>query len=333
MRVWPGLFATALLTACASGGAPAPIDYGGAPGSAPTPQRRAAPIDYGARPARQRPAANAPAPDWAEGPGTPLSAYALRPEEVHPFDPANLPRTHRVARNESVYDIAALYQLPIRAVIDQNNLAPPFALSPGQTLRLPPPRLHRVAQGETLESVARRYNVDARSLALLNRMQPPYELAPGDQVVLPALARADAAIAEAPAPSAPPIARGGDGRFAWPVRGEVITRFGAQPGGGRSDGVEIAAEEGAPIAAAADGEVVYAGADLAAYGTLILVRHEGDWVTAYGYARRAAVREGQRVRRGEALGEVGRRGERAMLLFQTRQASRVVDPLTLLSAP
>ncbi|MEJ0061217.1 MAG: M23 family metallopeptidase [Terricaulis sp.] len=63
------------------------------------------------------------------------------------------------------------------------------------------------------------------------------------------------------------------------------------------DGIEIAASEGAPILAAADGDVVYAGADLPAYGTLVLVRHADGFVTAYGYARRALVREGQRVAR------------------------------------
>lgn len=334
----------ALMTAaCASSGG-APIAYGsGAP----------APAQAGTQPPRAQP--TDPAPNWAAGPGTPLSTFALRPDQAQPFDPANLPRSHRVAGNESLYDIASTYQVPLRALIDQNNLEPPFSLAPGRTLQLPPPRLHRVTQGQTFEDVARQYNVDLRSLALLNRMRPPYLVRAGDQIVLPAMARAQPASAPAPSRAAnvapPPITAPATPRprastpavettpqpaapaptLAWPLRGDVVARFGAQQGGGRVDGIEIAASEGAPIAAAAEGEVVYAGSDLSAYGTLVLVRHANGYVTAYGYARRALVREGQRVRAGQAIGEVGRIGAgEPRLLFQLRRGSEAIDPLPLL---
>ncbi len=264
-------------------------------------------------------------PDWAAGEGTPLSAFALRPEDAQPFDPARLPRTHRVGANESLYDIADRYQIPLRALIDQNRLEPPFALAPGSELQLPPPRFHVVARGETLRDVAQRFNVDFRSLALLNRMQPPYAVRLGDRIVLPAMAREYAQAQPVPnAPEAPAV-QAGPARFAWPVRGEVLARFGQQPNGARLDGIEIAARAGAPIGAAADGDVVYAGSDLPAYGTLVLVRHTDGYVTAYGYARAALVREGQHVRAGEAVAEAGER-----VLFQARRGREAVDPLPLL---
>src|SRR5690606_359131 len=102
--------------------------------------------------------------------GTPLSTWALQPGEAQPYDPSALPRTHRVGVHESLYDIASRYQVPLRALIDQNGLEPPYALTPGRELRLPPPRFHTVAQNERFEDIARAYNVDTRSLALLNRM-------------------------------------------------------------------------------------------------------------------------------------------------------------------
>jgi murein DD-endopeptidase MepM/ murein hydrolase activator NlpD len=265
----------------------------------------------------------------------PLSAFALRPEEAQPYDPAHLPRTHRVGANESLYDIATRYQIPLRALIEQNHLEPPYALTPGRELDLPPPRLHIVAHGESLEDVAQRYNVDLRSLALLNRMQPPYRVQAGDRVVLPALAREEAPPpqpASVRADSSPATAPAlGAARFAMPLRGAIVARFGAQPGGGRLDGIEIAGREGDAVAAAADGDVVYAGDDLPAYGTLVLVRHADNYVTAYGFARRALVREGQRVRAGEQIAELGSRPDgRARLLFQVRQGSAAVDPAPLL---
>lgn len=326
-----------LLTACASS-EPAPISYGS--GAAPPPRPAAyqpAPVEM-RQPARPQPAAQQqePAPDWADGQGTPLSAYALQPGDVQPFDPANLPRTHRVQRDESLYDIATTYQIPLRALIDQNGLDPPYALAPGRELELPPPRLHEVRRGETFEDVARAYNVDLRSLALLNRMQPPYRVAAGDRIVLPAMARAmvqspapAATPAATPAPASPPQLTGS--RFLMPVDGEIVARFGAQATGGRLDGIEIAAREGAQVFAAAEGEVVYAGNDLEAYGWLVLVRHAENYVTAYAFNRRALVREGDRVRAGQPIAELGARtGGGPRLMFQVRLGSQPVDPVPLL---
>lgn len=325
-----------LVSACASGQA-APISFGsGAQAAAPPPRAtspapRAAPVEEQRAPEQAPP----PTPDWADGQGTPLSAYALQPNEAQPFDPAHLPRTHRVSGDESLYDIATRYQVPLRALIDQNHLEPPYALTPGRELQLPPPRFHTVARNESFEDVARRYNVDTRSLALLNRMQPPYRVRQGDRVVLPAMAR-EIEVAAAPPPPAPPRtpsqpAPAGSGRFAWPLRGEVVARYGAQSDGARLDGVEIAGREGASITAAAEGDVVYAGSDLPAYGTLVLVRHADNYVTAYGHARRALVREGQHVRAGEAIAELGPRSSgRPRLLFQVRQGTAPVDPMPLL---
>lgn len=314
------------LAACASG-AQAPISYGG---SASSPSQSAGRASRAAPAAPPRVRAPTPEPNWAAGPGTPLSAYALRPEDVQPFDPANPPRSVRLGANQSLYDVAVAYQVPLRALIEQNNLSPPFALRPGQEIELPPPRLHRVARGESFEDVARAYNVDLRSLALLNRMRPPYNVRPGDVVVLPAMARA---WVSAPAPVDAETPPAGDGPLAWPLRGGLLARFGAQSDGRRIDGIEIAADEGARAGAAEAGDVVYAGADLPAYGALVLVRHADGYVTAYGYGRRALVREGERVRRGQALIEIGRHeGGAARLLFQVRRGTQAVDPLPLLGS-
>jgi len=312
-----------LASACASNAAP--ISYGGAAG--PSASAPAQTNETG----RERSPARAAPIDWAAGEGRPLSDFALRREDVQPFDPESAPRTHRVGENESLYDIATRYQVPLRALIDQNNLEPPYALAPGRVLELPPPRVHVVERGERFEDIARANNVDPRSLALLNRMEPPYNVRAGDRIVLPAMARAyaePAAVAVAPAQPA------AGARFAMPLRGEIVARFGPRQGGQRSDGVEIAGREGASIGAAADGEVVYAGDDLPGYGVLVLIAHSENYVTAYGYARRALVREGQSVRAGEAIAELGGRPDgRARLMFQVRLGGQAVDPAPLLGLP
>jgi murein DD-endopeptidase MepM/ murein hydrolase activator NlpD len=301
-----------LLCACASA-SPAPVTYRSS---------SAARDEQAQAPSRAQPQS---APNWAANEGSALSDYALRPEEAHPFDPARPPRSHRVRDGETLYDIASTYQVPLRALIDQNNLEPPYALAGGRTLRLPPPRFHTVARGEIFEEVARRYNIDPRSLGLLNRMQAPYVVRVGDRLVLPAMARA-AAADETQAPQSSPNAR-----FAWPLNGAIAARFGPQAGGRRLDGIEISGAAGASVKAAADGQVVFAGESVPNHGFIVLIAHAENYVTAYAYNRRALVREGQAVRAGETIAELGQRpGEAARLLFQVRQGGAVVDPAPLL---
>ncbi len=278
--------------------------------------------------------ASAQQPDWAAGPGTPLSDYALQPNQT---DPANTPRSIRIARGQSLSDVATLYQIPVLALIEENSLQPPYTLPPGSVLRLPAPNIHVVRAGERFEDIARAYNVDLHSLGTLNRMQPPYVVQPGDRVVLPAGAENADGAEQTPPPTPVIIEQDNQtppqtaGRFAWPLRGAIVARFGQQLNGARLDGLEIAGRDGDPIAAAADGDVVYAGSDLASYGTLVLVRHADNYVTAYGFGRRALVREGQHVREGQAIAELGQRPDgRARLLFQVRQGAHAVDPAPLL---
>lgn len=262
-----------------------------------------------------------------------LSDYALRREDVQPFDPAGLPRTHQVGAAESLYDIATRYQIPILALIEYNGLTPPYALAPGRDLRLPPPRFHIVVTGETLESIADRYAIDPRSLALFNRLHTPFVAREGDRLFLPAAAGAaprEASVVESLPEHEPQSARRG-ARFGMPLRGAILSRFGVQDGGGRLDGIEIAGREGDVVRAAAAGTVVYAGQDVPGYGTLVLIRHAENYVTAYGFTRRALVGEGQRVDAGTAVAELGSPPHgRSRLLFQVRRGSAAVDPEPLL---
>lgn len=331
------------------------------------------------------------------------------------IDPLNPPATITVNQDESLWDIAEIFKVPLRALIDANTLAPPYAVEPGQTIAIPPPRQHVVQTGETLFQIAQRYSIDQRSLAVYNRLERPFNVRVGQRIALPALARdrfaglepqdlaavlsgreqatsarrpaamtAEAASAAAiaagaagatapattaatataplpvrpPAPSVPrppalqpgpavptappapaPAPTAGVARpsgpptialsFQWPVEGEIIETFGPKQGGRRNDGVNIAAPEGAPFRAAAAGEVAYAGNEIPGYGWLVLVRHEGGIITAYAHARALKVAEGDRVRAGQVLGEVGASGRvnRPQLHFEIRRGVTPVDPL------
>jgi murein DD-endopeptidase MepM/ murein hydrolase activator NlpD len=129
-----------------------------------------------------------------------------------------------------------------------------------------------------------------------------------------------------PVPEATP-SRGGTG-FLWPVRGKILTGFGEQGGGLHNDGINIAAPRGAPIYAAENGVVVYAGNELSGFGNLLILRHADGWMTAYGHIDAMRVHRGDTVRRGQIIATVGQTGgvSSPQLHFEIRKGSNPVDP-------
>lgn len=122
--------------------------------------------------------------------------------------------------------------------------------------------------------------------------------------------------------------------FIWPVKGAVIESFGRTGHGERNDGINIAAEEGAPIRAAAAGTVTYAGNELKGYGNLVLIRHSNGYVTAYAHAQSIRVARGDIVKRGQVIGTAGATGDvdRPQLHFEIRKGVQPVDPSRFLVA-
>jgi murein DD-endopeptidase MepM/ murein hydrolase activator NlpD len=129
------------------------------------------------------------------------------------------------------------------------------------------------------------------------------------------------------APTEAEIIASGKGKFAWPVRGEIISAFGAKSTGQRNDGLDIRAAQGTPVLSAADGEVAYAGNQVPSYGNLVLIRHADGWVTAYAHLSSINVKMRQAVRQGEQLGAVGATGgtTEPKLHFEMRYAPTVKD--------
>lgn len=306
-----------------------------------------------------RPAVDAERPETPGAP--PGSALYDRLWANQEFDPGHSPDTLVVERGMTLWSIAERYRIPFQALVQENKLQAPYHLAEGQTLVLPAPKLYVVQPGETLMTVALKFSIDPRSLALYNRWEKPWVLEPGDEVMLPPLVgdaaprvgvRTQAPVTPPTRTVAKPAARpsagaptqeasaptrtrqSSPGAFTWPVKGAVIEPFGPQPGGARSDGVAIAAPEGAPFKAAAAGVVVYAGDEIPGYGNLVLIRHEGGFITAYAHARQLKVREGQKVDRSTVIGEVGQTGsaDRPQLHFEIRQNARAIDPLLELPA-
>lgn len=216
-----------------------------------------------------------------------------------------------------------------------------------------PPGYYRVRRGDTLGEIAQRKRVSWRKLARWNGIGPPYTIYSGKllrvkrpkggsrRVARPSSPRpASRGKSSKPARSAPRIsspakavpasAAAASGlRWQWPMRGPLRQTFRA--GDRTRQGIRIGAKPGAKVAAAADGSVVYSGSGLKGYGNLIIVKHSSRYLSAYGFNQSLLVGEGERVKRGQTLAEVGKVGNgEYMLHFEIRRDGTAVDPLRYL---
>lgn len=253
-----------------------------------------------------------------------------------------------VRKGDTLYSIAKHHNVDLRTLMDENRMRPPYALNAGQSIRIPAPRTHLVRKGETMYSISRTYGIETSTLASMNKIPAPYTIVPGQQLSLPGskgnwLDRKVASVRNSaiggrssPKKSSPPKVNAKvkqQGRFLWPVNGRVISGYGGKGNGSHNDGVNIAVPSGAPIFAADNGVVTYTGNELKGYGNLILIRHTGNWVSAYSHNRRVRVERGQQVKRGQHIADAGQTGgvDRPQLHFELRRGSRAVDPLGYLS--
>ena len=195
------------------------------------------------------------------------------------------------------------------------------------------PAVHVVRRGENLSSIAWRYGLDYRSIARWNRIHPPYVIHPGQRLALRGGAasgstgraqgtKAGAGTKRPAGPAAVPV-----GGWTWPARGQLIRGFGK----GDRGGIDIGGRRGQPVVAARDGRVVYTGSGLVGYGRLVIVKHGERLLTAYAHNDRVLVKEGQTVRAGQKIAEMGSTGaERVKLHFEVRRDGKPLNPLKYL---
>ena len=115
--------------------------------------------------------------------------------------------------------------------------------------------------------------------------------------------------------------------FQWPARGNLISGFDES----KNKGLDIGGKVGDPVLAAADGRVVYAGAGLRGYGNLIIIKHDNTYLTAYAHNSKLLVKEGDNVRKGQKIAEMGDTDtDQVKLHFEIRRLGKPIDPATLL---
>jgi lipoprotein NlpD len=243
-------------------------------------------------------------------------------------------------------------------VVDRNNTVPKRpTVTSGQYV---------VKPGDTLYSIAFRYGWDYKELAARNGIPAPYTIRPGQPIRFSSGSGGSTTVVSSPSSSskttvirrpvgststppasnsskpvtppatttAPvvtqvPAAERSVGGWTWPANGVLIGKFASN--GSLNKGIDIAGDLGQPVFAASGGSVVYAGSGLRGYGELIIIKHNDTYVSAYGHNRRLLVREGQQVKAGQTIAEMGSTGtDRVKLHFEIRRQGKPVDPLQFL---
>jgi len=238
------------------------------------------------------------------------------------------PSVHFVNRGDTLLSIARRNHLPVAELAKANNLATSAKLKLGSRLTVPGGKIAAAAPAAPVAA--------AQPIATLPAAAPPArQVAASIQQPSARLAQAapTAEEKEADAPVKASEATGALPTFRWPVRGKVITSYGAKTNGKSNDGINLAVPEGTPVKAAEDGVVAYAGNELKGYGNLVLVRHSNGYVTAYAHASELMVKRGDNIKRGQVIAKSGQSGEvgSPQLHFEIRKGSSPVDPLQFLN--
>ncbi|MDX1901321.1 MAG: peptidoglycan DD-metalloendopeptidase family protein [Gammaproteobacteria bacterium] len=212
---------------------------------------------------------------------------------------------------------------------------------------IPTSGTHRVKNGETLYAIAWRYGMDHRTLATINHLPVPWHVKTGQVIQLrrhthQLALRKKTIVAKHThqsviAPTKPILSAetspescsflNNINAWRWPAHGSIKGIYSSF-----NKGINISGKVGDPIFATAPGQVVYQGSGLRGYGNLIIIRHNGAWLSAYAWNQDVLVKQGQCVHRGQRIATMGQGIDRiAMLHFEIRRSGRPVNPLHYLS--
>jgi len=293
-RVWLAFAVGLALSACVSKpGMRAPVEDRSASGA------------QGVAPARAPAVAPTSASSAATAPAA--AAKAVVPDA----DNAGKPGYYSVKQGDTLIRIGLESGQSHRDIARWNNLDNPNKIEIGQVLRVIPP------------GVAEDAVVTKPVLANKLNTTPLASAAPAKAASAPtAGAPAPTAVASAPASAGTTIDE--EMVFLWPSKGEVVAAFDEAK---NRKGLDIAGAAGEPVLAAADGKVVYAGSGLRGYGNLVILKHNGTYLTAYAHNQALLVKEEQSVKQGQKIAEMGNTdSDRVKLHFEVRKMGKPVDP-------
>ena len=237
---------------------------------------------------------------------------------------------HTVEAGETLGQIASLLGVSVDQLVTSNRIRSPESLVAGQTLRVPQEGiLHEIKEGQTLTDISLTYAVSVEEITAANRITNPEMIYAGEEILIPR----DASL---PWRTVIALSKGAKTRFIWPLVGEVVSAFGWRihpvlQFRHHHDGIDIDVPEGTTVVAAAAGLVSFVGEE-EGYGTMLVLSHADDYITAYGHLSRVFVYSGQFVEAGQPIAESGNTGTSSgpHLHFEVRNREFPIDPMRYL---
>jgi murein DD-endopeptidase MepM/ murein hydrolase activator NlpD len=233
-----------------------------------------------------------------------------------------------VASGDTLYSLSRKYSVPVNDLAVMNKLTPPFNLKVGQKIRVP--NLARVAvesTGKTTVKVVEKYQKSSVESKSAQKKSDATK-----SVVKVATKQSEKKVSSDPSKKLPKINARSSSKFSWPVRGKILSNYGAKTNGLFNDGINIAATRGAVVSAAENGVVAYAGNEVKGMGNLIIIQHDDGWMTVYAHMDSMVVRRGARVSVGQKIGTVGKTGkvDSPQLHFEIRKGTKAYNPTSYL---
>ncbi len=218
---------------------------------------------------------------------------------------SNRAKTVRVRKGDTLYGLAWKAGLDYRTLARWNGLKKPYLIYPGQIIRLYPskPSGHKKKTGrkKTRSSTKQPKKATKRQSRKTATTKKTHNRQPA----------------------------AGSLKWIWPVRGKIISTFSSKDA--TRDGIRIAGHKGQRVVAAESGEVVYVGSGLIGYGKLIIIKHNSKFLSAYGHNARLRVKEGQKIKKGQYISDMGETHDgRAALYFEIRKYGKPRNPLSYL---
>jgi len=263
------------------------------------------------------------------GPGKPLVS-----ERSVPLRQPESP-TRTVVHGDTLYSIAWETGRDYRELAKWNRIRPPYTIMPGQELRVIPPVAEKVTTVPApAKPSAKKSDIKPSSSSKPGKLAvAPTPTSPGPK---PVGVSADSSKTKndtrtktkAEQVKSPDSRKTDSGPWAWPADGQILKRYGESDSG---KGLDIGGTRGQSVRATAGGRVVYQGSGLRGYGQLIIIKHSDEFLSAYAHNDRIYVKEGDVVKRGQKIADMGSTGtDRVKLHFEIRRQGVPTDPLKYL---
>ena len=233
-----------------------------------------------------------------------------------------------VARGDTLYSLSRKYSVPVNDLAVMNNLTPPFNLTVGQKIRVPNLARVSVEQVRTDDVKVAVKSTNATVQTQPQQKRDAKTIAEKVGAEKKVVATPVKKISSDPTKKLPKINARSSSKFSWPVRGKILSNYGAKSSGLFNDGINIGATRGTAVKAAENGVVAYAGNEVKGMGNLIIIQHEDGWMTVYAHMDSMVVRRGARVSVGQQIGTVGKTGkvDSPQLHFEIRKGTKAYNP-------